>query len=181
MTSKTKIDTRIYDFLDNGSLSIVNYTPFATSPDTIAPVTPPMNVIKTDLGGGNIKITWNANTEIDLSEYKIYWGAPTGYSFANSLNAGNVYTYSSLEFQLPIPSLLRLMTTWWMVQTINWMGTKVGLRILLANQILISQLRPFRSVQVILYILLIILPILNLYKYFLVLVFPRKYARCFKC
>jgi len=91
-TTSTNIDTMIYDFLDNSLLTIVNYSPFATSPDTIAPVTPPINVIKTDLGGGKIKITWNANMETDLAGYKIYWGSPTGYSFAHSLNAGNVTT-----------------------------------------------------------------------------------------
>ncbi len=91
-TLATEIDAKIYDFLDNSLLTIVDYSPFATLPDTLAPITPPINVIKTDLGGGKIKISWNANTEIDLAGYKIYWGSPTGYSFVNSLNAGNITT-----------------------------------------------------------------------------------------
>ena len=89
-TTSTAIDSMIYDFLDNSLLTIVDYNPFATTPDTLAPVTPPIDVIKTDLGGGKIKISWNANTEIDLAGYKLYWGSPTGYSFTNSLDAGNV-------------------------------------------------------------------------------------------
>ena len=91
-TVSNDINTKIYDFLDNSALTIADYSPFATSPDTVAPVTPPMNVIKTDLGGGKIKISWNANVEADLAGYKIYWGSSTGYSFANSLNSGNVNT-----------------------------------------------------------------------------------------
>ncbi len=90
--ASAEIDARIYDFLDNSSLTIADYSPFAASPDTLAPVTPPTNVIKTDLGGGKIKITWNANMEADLAGYKIYWGSPTGYSFASSSDAGNVTT-----------------------------------------------------------------------------------------
>lgn len=93
-TSTAIIDSFIYDFLDNGANGVVDYTPFLSTPDTIAPVTPPVNIIKTDLGGGNIQITWNTNMETDLAGYKIYWGSPTGYSFANFVNVGNVNTYT---------------------------------------------------------------------------------------
>jgi hypothetical protein len=91
-TNSTDIDTMIYDFLDNNSLTIIDYNPFATSPDTIAPVIPPVHVIKTNLGGGQTKITWDANLEADLAGYKIYWGSPTGYSFSNVQDAGNETT-----------------------------------------------------------------------------------------
>jgi hypothetical protein len=90
----TKIQTAIWDYFDAGALSIVNYIPYLTSPDTAAPVTPPLNVIKTDMGGGNIKLTWDANLETDVAGYKIYWGSSTGYSFANSVNVGHVTTYT---------------------------------------------------------------------------------------
>ncbi len=88
------INTKIYDFLDNSANAVVDYTPFLSSPDITAPVTPVKNVIKTDLGSGNIQLSWTANTETDLAGYKIYYGSPTGYSFANSVNAGNVTTYT---------------------------------------------------------------------------------------
>lgn len=93
-TSTTSIDGAIWDYFDDGMLSIVNYASFRTSPDTTAPVTPPVNVIKTDMGGGNIKITWNANPDVDIAGYKIYWGSPTGYSFSHSLKTGNVTNYT---------------------------------------------------------------------------------------
>lgn len=88
-SSTTAIDSLIFDFLDDGTFGIVDYTPFLSSPDTIAPVTPPVHVIKTDIGGGKIKVMWNTNPDADIAGYKIYWGNPTGYSFSNSQDAGN--------------------------------------------------------------------------------------------
>lgn len=92
--STTDINTKIYDFLDNSANAVVDYTPFLTSPDNTAPVIPVADVIKTDLGGGNIQLSWTANAETDLAGYKIYYGSPTGYSFTNSVNAGLVTTYT---------------------------------------------------------------------------------------
>ena len=74
-TSGTAIDSVIWDYFDDASLGIVNYIPVQTTPDTTAPVTPPVNVVKTDLGGGNIQLTWNANHETDLAGYKVFFSA----------------------------------------------------------------------------------------------------------
>jgi hypothetical protein len=92
-TSITAIEAKIWDYFDSSTLSIADYTPFATSPDTAAPVTPPINAIKKDLGGGSIQLTWNANAEIDLGGYKVYSGSPTGFSFSRFVNVGDVTTY----------------------------------------------------------------------------------------
>lgn len=92
--STSVINTLIWDYFDESALSIVYYNPFSSSPDTTAPVTPPVNVIKTDLGGGNIQLSWDANTESDINGYKIHYGSPTGYSFANTVDAGNLTTYT---------------------------------------------------------------------------------------
>ncbi len=88
------INNNIYDFLDNNTVSIAYYSPFLTSPEVDAPVTPPVDVIKTDLGGGSIQVSWTANPETDLAGYNIYWGFATGYSFANSTDAGNVTSFT---------------------------------------------------------------------------------------
>ncbi len=93
-SSSSIIDNNIYDYFDNGTLSIVYYSPFQSAVDTTAPVTPPINVIKTDLGGSAVHLTWNANPEMDIAGYKIYWGSPTGYSFAHVVDAGNVNAYT---------------------------------------------------------------------------------------
>ncbi len=91
--SSLKIDSLIYDWHDDTTKCRVDYIPFLTSPDTTAPVTPPTKVIKTNLGGGSIKLTWNPNPDMDLSGYKIYWGGFTGYSFSHYINVGNVTSY----------------------------------------------------------------------------------------
>ncbi len=89
-----KIDSLIRDYYDDTTRTKIIYKPFHNSPDTTAPVTPPTKVCKTNLGGGSIKIAWNPNPEIDLAGYKVYWHLPTGYSFANSVNVGNVTSYT---------------------------------------------------------------------------------------
>lgn len=87
------VDSLIFDYSDNNTLCIADYTPFLPLPDTIAPVIPPSEVHKTDLGAGSVLISWEPNLETDLAGYKVYWGNFTGYSFANSIDAGNVTSY----------------------------------------------------------------------------------------
>ncbi len=91
-TSNVAINNAIVDYFDNPALSMVTCLPALSSPDTTAPVTPVVNVIKTDLGGGNIQITWDANPEVDIAGYKVYWGSATGYSFSHSNFVGNTQT-----------------------------------------------------------------------------------------
>lgn len=88
------IDSIIWDYFDDQNLAIVDHANFKSLPDTAAPVTPVENIVKTNLGGGNIQLSWSPNLETDLAGYKIYWGSPTGYSFVNMVNAGNVGTYT---------------------------------------------------------------------------------------
>jgi hypothetical protein len=72
----------------------VNFQPFLLSPDTLAPITPPSGVVKSDLGNGKVNVSWNPNPDADVAGYNVYWGNPTGYSFSNSLNVGNVTSYT---------------------------------------------------------------------------------------
>jgi len=92
--ASNSIDLLIYDFFDDNSKSVVDYIPFATSPDTIAPMTPVANIIKNDIAEGNIQLKWDANGEQDLAGYRIYWGPSNGYSFSNAVDVGNVLTYT---------------------------------------------------------------------------------------
>ena len=74
------MDSMIYDYSHNGSFSVVYfYPPILITPDTVAPIIPPVNVVKTNVSGGKIKLTWNPNAEADLKGYKVFWGSPTGY------------------------------------------------------------------------------------------------------
>lgn len=93
ITNTSDIDSLIFDFSDNATKCVVDYSPFLNSPDTIAPVTPVRDLIKTDLGGGNIQLNWTPNPEVDLAGYKVYYGNPTGYSFSNFIDVGNVNSY----------------------------------------------------------------------------------------
>ena len=38
-------------------------------------------------------LNWSANGESDIAGYKLYYGSPTGYSYATSVDLGNVTTY----------------------------------------------------------------------------------------
>lgn len=94
------IQSLIYDWFDNVNLGFADYSPYLFSPDTTAPVSPPYNVVKTDLGGGNIQMTWSPNIEEDLAGYKIYWRPKNCCTFYNVLDVGNVgfYTLSGISF-----------------------------------------------------------------------------------
>ena len=87
------MQAKIYDWSDNGNLGVVNYSPFLTKPDTTAPISPPVNVIKSNPGGGQVKLTWSRNPEPDIAGYHIYYGGFNGYSFNNIINAGNDTSY----------------------------------------------------------------------------------------
>ena len=88
------IQTKIYDWFDINTLGIVNYSPFLATPDTIAPVSPPANVKKINIGGGQLKITWEHNPETDIAGYHLYYGDFNGYSFSDSVNVGNDTSYT---------------------------------------------------------------------------------------
>ena len=74
----------------NSPITITN--PSAT-PLTDAPVSLVRNVTKL-LSSGRVTLTWSANTESDISGYKIYYGGYTGYSFSTVIDAGNVTSYT---------------------------------------------------------------------------------------
>ncbi|MDD3877010.1 MAG: fibronectin type III domain-containing protein [Bacteroidales bacterium] len=93
-TNTSHIDSVIYDYFDDQTKSLVDYSLYLTTPDTTAPVSPPFNVQVSNIGGNQLQLTWNANPEGDLKGYRIYWGGFTGYSFTNSINVGNVLTYT---------------------------------------------------------------------------------------
>lgn len=93
-TDDTSIQNKIYDWFDDNTLGIVNYSPYLAKPDTAAPVSPPNAVIKTNLGGGQVKLTWNHNPESDIKGYHVYYGGFNGYSFTNKIDVGNDTTYT---------------------------------------------------------------------------------------
>lgn len=90
---ESEIQAAIYDYTDDFELGVVDYTPFSTTPNTTAPISPPSSVIKVT-SGADLVLSWTANEESDLQGYKLYYGNPTGYSYDNSIDLGNVTTYT---------------------------------------------------------------------------------------
>ncbi|MCH7762735.1 MAG: right-handed parallel beta-helix repeat-containing protein, partial [Candidatus Marinimicrobia bacterium] len=68
---ETAIQEQIYDWFDDASKGIVNYTPYLLSNDPNAPLMPPQNLTITP-GNQQVTLSWNANIESDLHKYKIY-------------------------------------------------------------------------------------------------------------
>lgn len=87
------ISGKIYDFNNSSSLGLVNYSSNSTGIVSSAPLTTPINVTK-NIVNNRVTLTWSANSESDISGYKIYYGNYTGYSFSTVIDAGNVTTYT---------------------------------------------------------------------------------------
>jgi len=88
-----EIATTIFDHDDDINYGIVDYSNYITSPNTDAPISPPINANKTAVDG-DVQLAWASNLESDLAGYNIYYGSPTGYSFANVVDVGNVRSYT---------------------------------------------------------------------------------------
>lgn len=76
------INDVIYDYYDNQTSGIISYEPFLSSPDTIAPISPPMDPI-VQLVNGNTLLRWRRNPESDVKGYNIYNGQFARYKFSS--------------------------------------------------------------------------------------------------
>jgi len=91
--TESEIQAAIYDYSDNIDLGEVDYSPFLTSLNTTAPISPPSKVTKS-VSGNDVVLNWSANEESDLAGYKLYYGDPTGYSYSTVIDLGNVTTFT---------------------------------------------------------------------------------------
>ncbi|MBN2614723.1 MAG: VCBS repeat-containing protein [Bacteroidales bacterium] len=87
------IDSKIYDQNDNINKGQVDFSSPLTSPDTVAPISLPANIVKKQ-SGNDIILSWTANKEADVAGYKLYYGDPTGYSYSHVIDLGNVTSFS---------------------------------------------------------------------------------------
>ncbi|MFZ2323178.1 MAG: T9SS type A sorting domain-containing protein [Ignavibacteriaceae bacterium] len=92
-TNESNISSMIYDWFDNSSLGITDYSSFLTSPNTDAPVSPPTG-LSVVTGDNEISLSWNPNPESDIAGYKIYWGLVSEFPSMNSADVGNVTNYN---------------------------------------------------------------------------------------
>ncbi|NVO21062.1 MAG: right-handed parallel beta-helix repeat-containing protein [Bacteroidetes bacterium] len=86
------IDSLIYDILDDPQLGLVRYQFTLGQIDTVAPIPPPRNVVKRQVGA-DVVISWEAVPVNDLKGYFIYCGAFDGVSFSTRIDAGNVTSF----------------------------------------------------------------------------------------
>jgi len=70
-TDSSLIQSRIYDWHQDISLGIVEFSPFLTDPPSIAPISPPVvkSIVRVDSG---FQVIWYLNRELNLKGYKIY-------------------------------------------------------------------------------------------------------------
>lgn len=100
-TSVSEIQAKIFDWNDDPNLGLVDYEPYLTTPNINAPISPPSN-IKKNVSGSNIILTWTSNLESDVAGYKLHYGTPTGFSYANVVDLGNITTYTLQDGTLDI-------------------------------------------------------------------------------
>jgi len=90
-TDEVVIQAKIYDWFDDSSKGIVDYSPYLFTPDTTAPISPPTGLTAT-AGDSGINLSWSANPETDLAGYKVYYDTYPGYPYdgagANEGNSG---------------------------------------------------------------------------------------------
>ena len=92
-TTTSAVKAMIWDYYKDMSLGKVAYDNYLTIPNTDCPISAPVNVQKSAVSGG-VNYTWNANPEGDVKGYKVYYGTFDGFKFANSIDVGNVTTYT---------------------------------------------------------------------------------------
>jgi hypothetical protein len=91
-----EIQQKIYDWYDDATKGIVDYTPWDTVIRTDCPVSPPTGVQAQAIGDTLVLVTWNANPEPDLEGYIVHWDTTndTLYPFAHHVDVGRTTTYA---------------------------------------------------------------------------------------
>jgi len=100
-TDGATINNEIYDFFDDGSLSVTNYGNLLSAPEPEAPPAPPTG-LQVTVNGSTFNLSWNANQESDLAGYRVYYDFDSGYPYegtganegAAGIDVGNVTSYS---------------------------------------------------------------------------------------
>jgi hypothetical protein len=59
----------------------VDYYPFLPTPETAAPVIPPVNFTATKTGSDTVALTWDPNPETDIAGYRVYYDIDQGFPY----------------------------------------------------------------------------------------------------
>ncbi len=89
---ESEIQSKIYDWNDNSSMGIVDYSPYLLSPNSTAPISQPINIIK-GLSENGVALNWDLNPESDVAGYKVYYNPIDEFSYANSIDIGNTTSH----------------------------------------------------------------------------------------
>ena len=90
---ESEIQAKIYDWFDDSSKGIVDYSPRSTTIRTDAPISPPTGFTAT-MGADSITLNWSANPEADVAGYKVYYGTTSGFPYGNVVDVGKVTNYT---------------------------------------------------------------------------------------
>ncbi|MFZ4724717.1 MAG: alpha/beta fold hydrolase [Paludibacter sp.] len=92
-TTTATIKAEIFDYYKDLNLGKVAYDNYLSVPNVDCPITPPQN-FKKSVGSSGVNYSWNANPETDVKGYKLYYGNFDGFTFAHSIDVGNVTNYN---------------------------------------------------------------------------------------
>src|SRR3990167_4545251 len=67
-TDDSTIQGKIYDWIDDTTKGLIDYSPFETTLRTDCPISPPTGLTAT-AGSGQITLSWTANAESDTAGY----------------------------------------------------------------------------------------------------------------
>ena len=80
-SSESEISDLIYDFDDNITKLAVDFSSYLSGQNSAAPPSPPSN-LSGQAGSTTMQLSWTANTESDIVEYKVYYDTAPLVSFA---------------------------------------------------------------------------------------------------
>ncbi len=84
-----QIMTRIWDWFDDTAQGVVDYTPYLSSHNIDAPISPPTGLVAAP-SGTSIALSWSPNPESDVAGYKVYYDTDSGFPYSGTgLNEGD--------------------------------------------------------------------------------------------